>query len=98
MWILSSKCCNRDADKQEDIAAEAHRERQALLESEGGASGNIAAMHIDDANDCVLRIGASGVIQMANKNVLKLLGYKKVTCKSDIYQGPAHSTCALNYL
>lgn len=70
---------NREADKQEDIAAEIHRERVAGLEEGGDESAAaISNMRIDDAQDAVCLINSVGIIQMTNKFMHRLFGYKKV--------------------
>lgn len=67
-----------EAQKQEAIASEVLRERQALQEAEGGGPAGVTGMLIDEATDAVVRISVAGTIKMANKNVLKSFGYKKV--------------------
>lgn len=72
-------CC-READKQEAVATEALRERRAQLEADGGCPAGFSGLLIDEATDAVIRIGATGFIKMANKNVRLMFGYRKVCC------------------
>jgi PAS domain-containing protein len=65
-----------EADKQEEVQELAQNDARFTA---GVAEDAAQAMlsQVDERNNAVMVINASGIIQMANKMLLKMLGYKK---------------------
>jgi PAS domain-containing protein len=76
-----------EADKQEEVQELAQNDAMFTAGVAEDAAQSMLSQ-VDERNNAVIVINASGIIQMANKVLLKMLGYKK----SDMEGACVHET------
>ena len=65
-----------EADKQEEVQELAQNDARFTAGVAEDAAESMLSQ-VDERNNAVMVINASGIIQMSNKMLLKMLGYKK---------------------